>query len=472
LESLIQNPLFDKIGAAADEIGVEAWLIGGYVRDALLQRPTPKDVDVVAIGSGIALAEAFAKKLGKQAKVTVFKSFGTAQVRYNDTDVEFVGARKESYRADSRKPIVEDGTLEDDQNRRDFTINALAVGLNGPNRGQLLDPFGGRNDLDNKIIRTPLDPDVTYSDDPLRMMRAIRFATQLQFTIAPESLQSIERNHHRLEIISMERIMVEFNKILDAPKPSIGLLHLYQTGLMHHFLPELIALKGVEEVEGQLHKDNFLHTLEVVDNIAQHTQNVWLRWAALLHDIGKAPTKKFVQGTGWTFHGHEAKGSRMVGQLFKRLKLPMNEKMKYVQKLVGLSSRPIALVNDIVTDSAVRRLLLDAGDDLDDLMTLCDADITTKNPQRKKRYRQNFVEVRQKFIEVEERDHIKNWQPPIDGAEIMRTFGLTPGKEVGAIKNQLKEAILEGHIPNAYEPARQWMVALGTQMGLQLKNNE
>lgn len=469
MESLIQNPLFEKIGAAADAIGVDAWLIGGFVRDALLERPTPKDVDVVALGSGIALAQAFAQKLGKQTKVTVFKSFGTAQVRYKDTDVEFVGARKESYRSDSRKPIVENGTLEDDQNRRDFTINALAVGLNGPNKGKLLDPFGGQADLQAKIIRTPLDPDITYSDDPLRMMRAIRFATQLQFTIHPDSLEAIKRNHHRLEIISVERIMDEFNKILAAPQPSIGLLHLYQTDLLQHFMPELMALKGVEEIEGQNHKDNFLHTLEVVDNIAPNTQNLWLRWAALLHDIGKAPTKKFVQGTGWTFHGHEARGSRMVGQLFKRLKLPMNDKMKYVQKLVGLSSRPIALVNEVVTDSAVRRLLFDAGDDLDDLMTLCDADITTKNAQRKKRYRHNFVEVRQKFAEVEARDHIKNWQPPIDGAEIMHTFGIKPGREVGAIKNQLKEAILEGQIPNEYAPAKQLMIELGAQMGLQLK---
>jgi poly(A) polymerase len=469
LEAIVRNELFSKIGAAADQLGVDAYLIGGYVRDYLLKRPMPKDVDVVAIGSGIALAETFAAALQPPAQVHVFRNFGTAQVRFRDIDVEFVGARRESYRSDSRKPIVEDGTLEDDQNRRDFTINALAVGLSKTVFGQLLDPFAGVRDLDLRLIRTPLDPQITFSDDPLRMMRAIRFATQLDFSIDPRAFAAISEQRARLDIVSAERIMDEFNKIMAAPKPSVGLLLLYQSGLLERFFPELVALKGVEEVEGQVHKDNFLHTLEVVDNIAENTTNLWLRWAALLHDIGKAPTKRFIEGAGWTFHGHELKGSRMIPGIFRRLKLPMNEKMKYVQKIVSLSSRPIALVNEMVTDAAVRRLLFDAGEGLEDLMILCEADITTKNPKRKARYLQNFEEVREKFVNVEARDQMRNWQPPISGDQIMELFGIPPGREVGILKNSLKEAIFDGVIPNDYDAARDWMLKQGQALGLNVK---
>jgi poly(A) polymerase len=469
LEAVLQNELFIKLGQAADSLGVEAYLIGGFVRDYYLKRPIPKDVDVVAIGSGIALAEAFAASCNPPAQVNIFKSFGTAQVRFRDIDVEFVGARKESYRTDSRKPIVENGTLEDDQNRRDFTINALAMGLSKGVRGRLLDPFEGLKDLKLRLVRTPLDPHITFSDDPLRMMRAIRFATQLDFSIDPKAFKAICESHERLDIVSIERVMDEFNKIMGAPQPGIGLLLLYESGLLHRFFPELVALKGVEEVEGQLHKDNFLHTLEVVDNISKNTTNLWLRWAALLHDIGKAPTKKFVKETGWTFHGHELKGARMIPGIFRRLKLPMNEKMKYVQKLVSLSSRPIALVNEVVTDSAVRRMLFDAGDDLDDLMTLCEADVTTKNPKRKAKYLRNFIDVRKKFVDVEVRDRIKNWQPPVSGDEIMGLFQIKPGREVGMLKNNLKEAILDGHIPNDYDAAINWLMIQGVEMGLSPK---
>ncbi|MCH8553896.1 MAG: CCA tRNA nucleotidyltransferase [Schleiferiaceae bacterium] len=466
MEEILKGEIFKRLSDAADALGVTAYVIGGVVRDTLLKRGTPKDIDIVAIGSGIALAEYFAKQLPGNAKVTVFKNFGTAQVLYQGFEIEFVGARKESYRSDSRKPIVEDGTLEEDQKRRDFTINALAWSLNRVDYGTLLDPFQGVQDLHAKIIRTPLEPEVTFSDDPLRMMRAIRFAAQLHFQIAPQTLEAIQKQAHRISIVSSERIMDEFNKIMATPVPSIGLILLYQMGLLDSILPELTALKGVDEVEGHRHKDNFFHTLEVVDNLSATTDNVWLRWAALMHDVGKAPTKKFLPETGWTFHGHEFKGSKMVSGIFKRLKLPMNEKMKYVQKMVKLSSRPIALVQDKVTDSAVRRLLFDAGDEIDDLMQLCEADITTKNAQRKKRYLENFKEVREKLKEVEERDRVKNWQPPIDGEEIMLYFGIGPSKEVGLIKNAIKEAILDGDIPNEYEAAKGLMHNLGLQLQL------
>lgn len=457
--------IFKTISNSAQELGLESYVIGGYVRDFILNRGRHKDIDIVAIGSGIDLAKQVSKNLPKNPKVKIFKTYGTAMLKYNDMEIEFVGARKESYSEDSRNPVVENGTLQDDQNRRDFTINALALNLDQADFGELLDPFGGIQDLQKKIIRTPLNPDITYSDDPLRMLRAIRFATQLDFWIEEESLEAITRNAHRLKIITKERIVVELNKILASPKPSKGFLLLEKTGLLDNILPELTALKGVEEVEGQRHKDNFYHTLEVVDNISKHTDNVWLRWAALLHDIGKAPTKRFDEKVGWTFHGHEFKGSKMVFKLFKRLRLPLNEKMKYVQKLVLLSSRPIVLAQE-VTDSAVRRLIFDAGDDIDDLMTLCEADITTKNPKRYKKYHNNFKIVRQKIVEVEERDHVRNFQPPISGDDIMKTFDIKPSKEIGIIKDTIKEAILDGKIPNEFEAAYQLMLDKGQKLGL------
>ncbi|NRA92050.1 MAG: HD domain-containing protein [Psychroserpens sp.] len=462
----LHNNIFKIISNAAANLKVDAYVIGGFVRDHILDRGTHKDIDVVAIGSGIALAKEVSKNLPNTPKVKVFKTYGTAMLPFEDMDIEFVGARKESYREDSRNPIVEDGSLEDDQNRRDFTINALALDLSEARFGNLLDPFNGLEDLENKIIRTPLDPNITYSDDPLRMLRAIRFATQLGFTIESASLEAIHRNKDRIKIITRERIIVELNKILESDVPSVGFLLLEKTGLLDHIIPELTALKGIDEVEGQRHKDNFYHTLEVVDNISKHTDNLWLRWAALLHDIGKAPTKKFSKKVGWTFHGHEFEGAKMVYHLFKRLKLPLNDKMKFVQKMVFMSSRPIVLAQDMVTDSAVRRLIFDAGEYVDDLMTLCEADITTKNPKRYKKYHNNFKVVRQKIVEVEERDHVRNFQPPISGEDIMKTFNIKPSREIGQIKEAIKEAILEGEIPNEYDAAYQKMLEEGQRLGL------
>ncbi|MFK8266477.1 CCA tRNA nucleotidyltransferase [Capnocytophaga cynodegmi] len=453
----LSNPIFSLISKVSNEISLESYVIGGFVRDYLLKKKLPKDIDIVSIGSGIALAEKVAEKLPNNPKVSVFKNFGTAMIKADNLDIEFVGARKESYESNSRKPYVESGTLQDDQNRRDFTINAMALSLSEHNFGELIDPFDGLSDLKNKIIRTPLDPDITYSDDPLRMMRAIRFATQLNFEIEKKSLQAIAKNKDRLKIISNERIVDELNKILSSPKPSIGLKLLYETKLLHYILPELVELQGVEEHEGQRHKDNFWHTLEVVDNIAQNTDDLWLRWSALLHDIGKAPTKRFDKKNGWTFHGHEFLGSKMVFHIFKRLRMPLNDKMKYVQKMVRMSSRPIIIAEDIVTDSAVRRLVFDAGDDFEDLMTLCEADITTKNPKKFKQYHDNFQLVRQKVVEVEEKDHIRNFQPPISGEEIMKTFNLKPSREIGTLKDAIKEAILDGKISNDYEAAKKFM---------------
>lgn len=464
----LQHNIFKIISQSTKELQLDAYVIGGFVRDFILKRGAAKDIDIVAIGSGIALAKQVAKNLPNKPKVQVFKTYGTAMLRYDDIEIEFVGARKESYTEDSRNPVVENGTLQDDQNRRDFTINALALDLNEDRFGNLLDPFNGIQDLNNQIIRTPLSPDITYSDDPLRMMRAIRFATQLNFKIEEESLQAITRNNHRIEIITNERIVVELNKILESSIPSIGFLLLEQTGLLHYIMPELTALKGIDEVEGQTHKDNFYHTLEVVDNISKHTNDVWLRWAALLHDIGKAPTKRFSKKAGWTFHAHEFEGSKMVYHLFKRLKLPLNEKMKFVQKMVFMSSRPIVLANDIVTDSAVRRLVFDAGDFVEDLMTLCEADITTKNPKKFNKYHNNFKIVRQKIEEVEARDHVRNFQPPISGEEIMKAFNLKPSREIGQIKEAIKEAILEGDIANEYDAAFQLMLKEGERLGLKV----
>ncbi len=468
MKEIISHKIFETISEAAEEANLETYVVGGYVRDKILKRKEPKDIDFVAVGSGITLARKVAEKLGR-SKIAVFKNFGTAQVKYKDLELEFVGARKESYQRDSRKPIVEDGTLEDDQKRRDFTINAMAVSLNPNTYGQLIDPFNGLEDLENGIIRTPLDPEVTYSDDPLRMMRAIRFAGQLNFTIEPNSLEAISKTRERINIISKERVSDELNKIMLSPKPSVGLRLFYETGLMQYFLPEVVALKGVDEVDGQLHKDNFYHTLQVVDNISETTDNLWLRYAALFHDIGKPVTKKFIKGTGWTFHNHEFVGSKMVYKIFKRLKLPLGDKLRYVQKIVKMSSRPIAVTDDQATDSAARRLLFDAGDDINDLMLLCEADITTKNKKKKESFLKNFGRVRERLKEVEEADNVRNFQPPVDGSEIMETFDLPPGREIGIIKEAIKEAILEGQIKNDREEAYAFMLKKGRELGLTAK---
>ncbi|MFM2190435.1 MAG: hypothetical protein RL491_821 [Bacteroidota bacterium] len=466
MQHFISQDFFTIIGNVCDQNNVKGYVIGGYVRDCLLQRPC-KDIDIVVTGDGIHLAELSAKALGPDIHVTVFKNFGTAMLRYGDWSIEFVGARKESYRSESRKPQVEAGTLEDDQKRRDFTVNALAIGLHSDERGQLVDPFGGIRDLDNGILRTPLEPGITYSDDPLRMMRAVRFSTQLGFTIEEQSLKAISENCDRIRIVSMERISDELNKILMAPVPSVGFKLLFDTGLLHKFFPQMVALYGVEYVKGKGHKDNFYHTLQVVDNISKNTENLWLRWAAVLHDIAKPATKKFEDGTGWTFHGHEDRGARMVPKIFAQLKLPQNEKMKYVQKLVLLHLRPIVLAQSIVTDSAVRRLLFEAGDDIDDLMTLCQADITSKNEMKVRKYLQNFELVKQKLVEVEEKDKVRNWQPPVTGEMIMAAFNLKPGVEIGIIKNAIREAILDGVIANDYSEAHKFMIEKGRELGLQ-----
>ena len=462
----LSNPIFEIISKAGKELNLDCYVIGGFVRDFLLERDFKKDIDIVAVGSGIELALKVSELLPNKPKVQVFKNYGTAMLRYKEIDIEFVGARKESYQLDSRNPIVENGTLKDDQDRRDFTINAMAFSLNFTNYGDLVDPFGGIEALENKTIKTPLDPDITYSDDPLRMMRAIRFATQLNFEIEAQSLKAITDNKERLKIISGERIVDELNKILETKKPSIGFLLLYKTGLLEIILPELTALNQVEEIEGHTHKNNFYHSLEVVDNICPNTDDVWLRWAALLHDIGKAPTKRFSKKQGWTFHGHEYLGGKMVKKIFQRLHMPLNQKMKFVQKMVIMSSRPIVLAQDIVTDSAVRRLVFDAGEDVDNLMTLCEADITTKNPHKFKKYHKNFDIVRQKIIEVEERDHVRQFQPPISGEEIMTLFNLKPSREIGMLKEAVKEAILEGEIANEYEAAFDFVMKKAEKMGL------
>jgi putative nucleotidyltransferase with HDIG domain len=463
---VLETPFFTLLQETVEQQGVEAYLIGGFVRDLILQRNQKKDIDIVAVGSGIALAKAVQKKLKGAKPVQIFKNFGTAMIDWEGVSLEFVGARKESYSPESRNPEVVPGSLEDDQNRRDFTINALALSLNKDNFGAFLDPFNGLKDLENKILRTPLDPTVTFSDDPLRMLRAIRFAAQLDFTIESKTLEAIELNAQRIEIISKERITEELHKVLATPQPSKGFHLLEKTGLLDYFLPELIALKGIEEIEGQRHKDNFYHTLEVVDNLSQNSDNLWLRWAALLHDIGKAPTKKFKPAIGWTFHHHEYIGAKMVYKLFKRLKLPLNEKMKYVQKMVSMSARPIVIAEEEVSDAAIRRLVFDAGDAIEDLITLCEADITTKNPQRFKRYHDNFKRVREKIKTVEEKDQLRNFQPPISGEMIMQFFDLPPCREIGLIKEAIKEAILEGIIPNETEAALDYMKKEGKKLGL------
>ncbi|WP_321333393.1 HD domain-containing protein [uncultured Bacteroides sp.] len=457
--------IFGQISETADALHLECYAVGGYVRDIFLQRPS-KDIDVVVVGSGIEMAEALGRKLGKGAHVSVFKNFGTAQVKFCGTEIEFVGARKESYQRDSRKPIVEDGTLEDDQNRRDFTINALAVCLNKNRFGELIDPFGGLNDLKERTIRTPLNPDITFSDDPLRMMRCIRFATQLNFYIDDATFESLCRNKERIEIISGERIADELNKIMLAPIPSKGFIDLDRSGLLSLIFPELIAMQGVDTRNGKAHKDNFYHTLEVLDNISKQTDNLWLRWSALLHDIAKPVTKRWEPKAGWTFHNHNFIGEKMIPVIFRRMKLPMNEKMKYVQKMVSLHMRPIAIADDIVTDSAVRRLLFEAGNDIEDLMTLCEADITSKNTERKQRFLNNFQLVRQKLKDIEEKDRVRNFQPPIGGEQIMRVFGLKPCQEVGSLKSAIKDAILDGVISNDYDEAYHFMLQRAKAMGL------
>jgi len=464
----LQQSIFKHIQETADNLKVECYVVGGFVRDTILERES-KDIDIVCIGSGILLAKNLASNLGPKIKVSVFKNFGTAMLKYNGWEIEFVGARKESYNRDSRKPIVEDGSLEDDQNRRDFTINAMAVCLNKHRYGELVDPFNGQEDLKNKCIRTPLEPKITYSDDPLRMLRAIRFATQLGFEIESNSLEAIRHEKERLKILSQERITEELNKIILSPKPSVGFKLLFDLGLLPLIFPEMQDLHGVDVRNGKGHKDNFYHTLQVLDNLSNHTNDLWLRWSAILHDIAKPATKRFNDSQGWTFHGHEDRGAQMVPKIFKKLKLPLDAKMKYVQKLVKLHLRPIALVKETVTDSAVRRLLFDAGDDIEDLMLLCSADITTKNPNRQKKFLNNFAIVEKKLKEVEERDKLRNWQPPISGELIMKTFEIKPSKEVGMIKNAIREAILDGNIQNDFEEAKAFMLEEGQKLGLSSK---
>ena len=466
-----ERKIFELISKAATELGFPAFVVGGYVRDRLLARPS-KDMDIVCVGSGIQLARAVAGRLRPIPRVTVFKRFGTAMLKHRDMEIEFVGARKESYRSDSRKPTVEEGTLEEDQNRRDFTINALAVSRNGRDYGAIIDPFNGLEHLEAKLIKTPLEPGKTFSDDPLRMMRAVRFSTQLGFTINPESFAAIRQYHNRINIVSKERIAIELNKIILADKPSIGFKHLFDTGLLHKFFPEMTALQGVEVRSGKAHKDNFYHTLEVLDNLSLKTDKLWLRWAAILHDIAKPPTKRFHPQHGWTFHGHEALGASMVPRIFKKLRLPLDHKMKYVQKLVRLHLRPISLTKENITDSAIRRLLFEAGDDIDDLMMLCEADITSKNPKKVKRYLENYELVRERLQEVEEKDHLRNWQPPISGETIMETFGITPSREVGIIKNAIREAMLDGDVSNNYDEAYDFMLKKGAELGLTLPNQQ
>ncbi|MEP7263828.1 MAG: HD domain-containing protein [Bacteroidota bacterium] len=465
MKAHLTHPVFPLIKSACKQTGESAFVIGGYVRDLLIQRNC-KDIDIVVLGDGIQMARKIASEIGPDVNVSIFKNFGTAMIQYNDFEIEFVGARKESYNRHSRKPVVTQGSLVDDQNRRDFTINAMAISLNEVDYGKLLDPFGGLADLKNKIIRTPLDPEITYSDDPLRMMRAIRFSNQLHFQIHKDSLQAISEQKERISIVSMERISDELNKIMMCDKPSIGFKLLFDTGLLELIFPQMAALYGVQYVKGKGHKDNFYHTLEVLDNICRTTDNLWLRWAAVLHDIAKPATKRFDENDGWTFHGHEDKGSRMVPAIFRHLRLPLNEKMKYVQKLVLLHLRPIVLAREEVTDSAVRRLLFEAGDDVDDLMLLCQADVTTKNEYKQVKYRNNFELVKQKLVEVEEKDKIRNWQPPVTGADIMRTFNLKPGREVGIIKNAIRDGILDGDIGNTYEDAFEFMLIKAKEIGL------
>lgn len=465
LKDRLTHPIFRLIGEVADEAGQPCYIVGGYVRDLFLHRASG-DIDFVTVGSGIGLAERVAERLDRKTSLAVYRNFGTAQLKYRGLELEFVGARKESYRHDSRKPIVENGTLDDDQKRRDFTINALAVCLNAGRYGELVDPFGGVADIGARIIRTPLDPDITFSDDPLRMMRAVRFATQLDFEILPETFAAIARNKERISIISKERIVDELGKIIRSSRPSKGFFLLEKCGLLKLICPELQALKGVEIVDGRGHKDNFYHTMQVLDNVAQKSDNEWLRWSAVFHDIAKPVTKAYDGRHGWTFHNHNFIGKKMIPSIFKRMKLPMNEKMKYVQKMVELHMRPIALVEDEVTDSAVRRLLFDAGDDIDDLMTLCDADITSKNPEKVRRFLDNFQTVRRKLVEIEEKDRIRNFQPPVDGEEIMRVFGLPPSQVVGEIKERLKNAILDGEIPNEHEAAYDLMLRVAKEKGI------
>lgn len=469
LKDRIDTKIFHRVGQAADLLGRECYVVGGYVRDLLLDRPS-SDIDFVTVGSGIELAERVAKLMGRGTRLSVFKNYGTAQVCHGSTELEFVGARRESYNRDSRNPVVEDGTLHDDLSRRDFTINALALSVNADSFGRLVDLFDGVEDMKRRIIRTPLDPDTTFGDDPLRMMRAVRFATQLQFDLFPSTAEAIARNADRLNIISRERISDELMKIMRSPVPSTGWRLLAELELLKYVLPELDAMRGVETVNGRGHKDNFAHTMEVLDKVAVQSDNVWLRWAALLHDIGKPPTKQWVEGTGWTFRNHNYIGSCMIPRIFKRLRLPLSEPMKYVQKLVELHMRPIALVEDEVTDSAVRRLLFQGGDDVDDLMTLCGADITSKNAEKVKRHLENFEHVKQKMVELEERDHIRNYQPPVDGCEIMSVLGLAPGREVGEIKQRIKDAILDGEIPNDHDSAYALMLKLAAERGLTPKS--